>query len=155
MNTAVLFALLLCQKLLFLYLCMYVCARHPGYAPLKRKASPQRSLRQLHPTTWPLDNMPAHHSLHVPHFRFFFVPPGAYLLNFSSLHSLHFYTDVLLVKRPCCSLLGVVWAMPSLFFFFCRLTFCCKQLSHTEYVLWCAFSAVFPWCLMAQVWGQH
>lgn len=26
--------------------------RHPHSAPLKRKASPQRSLRQLHPTTW-------------------------------------------------------------------------------------------------------
>lgn len=50
-----------------LYLCMYVCesvrvctctslcvcVRHPRSAPLKQKASPQRSLRQLHPTTWP------------------------------------------------------------------------------------------------------
>lgn len=57
MNTAVLFSPLLCQKLLFTCMCVCVsvcvCVRHPHSAPLKRKASPQRSLRQLHPTTWP------------------------------------------------------------------------------------------------------
>lgn len=36
-----------------IYVCEFVCVRHPCSAPVKRKASPQRSLRQLHPTTWP------------------------------------------------------------------------------------------------------
>lgn len=35
-------------------LCVCVSECHPHSAPLKRKASPQRSLRQLHPTTWSL-----------------------------------------------------------------------------------------------------
>ena len=66
MNTAVLFLLLLCQKQLFTCVkcgavCVCVCARacvqgcecHSHSAPVKRKASPQCSLSQLHPTTWP------------------------------------------------------------------------------------------------------
>lgn len=32
--------------------------RHPRSAPAKRKASPQRSPRQLHPTTWPQTSRP-------------------------------------------------------------------------------------------------
>lgn len=40
---------------IYIYVCssLCVCMRHPCSAPLKQKASPQRSLRQLHPTTWP------------------------------------------------------------------------------------------------------
>ncbi len=105
--------------------------RHPRSAPVKRKASPQRSLRQLHPTTWPQTTRLPITLCHISDFCF------------------HVWV---LVEFLICAL------RRSVFFFFCtgchrgslRLNFPyslpqfeqshlgeagCEQLSHTEHVL--------------------
>lgn len=44
--------LYLCKAWCNVRVCVQGCMCHPHSAPVKRKASPQRSLSQLHPTTW-------------------------------------------------------------------------------------------------------
>lgn len=78
----------LSKATLYLRVCVCVsvcaCVRHPHSAPVKRKASPQRSLRQLHPTTWPQTTRLPITRCHISDFWFF---TRAYLLSLSSVSS--------------------------------------------------------------------
>lgn len=122
------------RKLCALYMCVFACAceRHPRSAPLKRKASPQRSLRQLHPTTCVASDITrlAHHSLSFIFLFCLFVA---------------FFVRILVdFFRPSLSLHVVVFWFPppQTQLLLCELS--CKRrsrragkrLSHTEHVLW-------------------
>lgn len=126
--------------------------RHPRSAPLKQKASPQRSLRQLHPTTWPQTTRLPITLCHISDFFFLrFVFTCAYLLNFSSVHPVALFSMYLFYLNRAPSWLATVKLFPSVLPQFeaeppwsKQAELCCEQLSHTEHVLWSLADGIPP-----------
>lgn len=117
-----------------------MCVCHPRSAPVKRKASPQRSLRQLHPTTWPqTTRLP----ITLCHISDFFVFLCAYLLSFSSVFTAPSWLAMVKLPYPhphptsaCRSLSRATLVKQA--------DLCCEQLFHTEHVLWSLTGGIPP-----------
>lgn len=121
--------LYLCKAWCNVRVCVQGCMCHPHSAPVKRKASPQRSLSQLHPTTW---SQTMRLPITLCHFSYFYSRMDVLVESFTSelgvvsstlslftvlQFSSRFATATTELARPNVSELS------------------CEQLSHTEHVL--------------------